>query len=729
MGCFFSDANELGKDQILPKKIKDTYIAVLPFKNNTGKADLSVIGEMAADWITSGLHEAGEGKILSVGEVNRVIERAKLQKDSVDQSISQQEGVHYLIEGTYYKVEEELLFSSTIKDVENGEIVFSFPVISGTEQDPLAAIEILKQRILGYWVTKDRAGYERRPPVYEAYQAYLEAGKIWYFNPEKAGRLLEKAIELDSNFHYAVIGYAHNLLNTGKAEKADSIIESFHQKKEQLNRMELELFNELNARISRNFDQLWNGWQSPYMAAYWGKTHVINQKASSLLYNYNQPQMVLDLFKDIDFSRLDYNEDTPTRSMYFKKIEAFFHLGRYEEVKEMLMNPPFEIQRLSFIAKKVFLLANMKAYDELDLALDYHIKTTPLEFAPAHYLRAFAILGLLATDDREKASAIAHTYLQFLETASNDFIPRPIKNSPGITIQEAKVHCYLALNEPEKAKPLFEKGVGLDESQADILTLKGIFYAQMNDEAAARDVMNQLNQRREKFDFGTTEIGMAAIEAWLGNDDIAISLLVESRLKGSRVSFLKYDTDWKLKPLFNHPDFKNKVLAPFPLPTLESSSNEHFIASISPWPFIFGAIILGLGFYLFLRNRQSKREKHQIPASENITTPTADSEDAFLIQLKEVIEANRSNTDFNLPQLCKAMGVSRAQIYRKIKELTGKSPSIYVRSLRLQKAMELLESTDLNISEIAFEVGFKDLSYFSRSFSEEFGFSPSETRK
>ena len=87
------------------------------------------------------------------------------------------------------------------------------------------------------------------------------------------------------------------------------------------------------------------------------------------------------------------------------------------------------------------------------------------------------------------------------------------------------------------------------------------------------------------------------------------------------------------------------------------------------------------------------------------------------------------NAQFSMPQLCKAMGISRAQVYRKIKERTGNSPSVYIRSLKLQKAKELLESTDLNVAEIAYEVGFKDLSYFSRSFSEEFGISPSETRK
>jgi AraC-like DNA-binding protein len=64
-----------------------------------------------------------------------------------------------------------------------------------------------------------------------------------------------------------------------------------------------------------------------------------------------------------------------------------------------------------------------------------------------------------------------------------------------------------------------------------------------------------------------------------------------------------------------------------------------------------------------------------------------------------------------------------------LKALTGRSVSIYIRTIRLHRAKEMLQSTDLNISEIAYEVGFKDPSYFTRQYREEFGITPSQTRK
>ena len=70
-----------------------------------------------------------------------------------------------------------------------------------------------------------------------------------------------------------------------------------------------------------------------------------------------------------------------------------------------------------------------------------------------------------------------------------------------------------------------------------------------------------------------------------------------------------------------------------------------------------------------------------------------------------------------------------SQLYRKIKAITEKSTAVFIRSIRLQYAKELLSSHDKSVSEIAYEVGFNDPSWFSRAFKDEFGFSPSEVSK
>ena len=104
-------------------------------------------------------------------------------------------------------------------------------------------------------------------------------------------------------------------------------------------------------------------------------------------------------------------------------------------------------------------------------------------------------------------------------------------------------------------------------------------------------------------------------------------------------------------------------------------------------------------------------------------------EDAFLQKIRTLLEKDLSDVDFGMPQLCQGLGMSRSQIYKKVKALTGHSPSQHVRSIRLHHAQNLLKTSDLNVSEVAYEVGFSSPSYFSDVFLEEFGVRPNETRK
>lgn len=106
-----------------------------------------------------------------------------------------------------------------------------------------------------------------------------------------------------------------------------------------------------------------------------------------------------------------------------------------------------------------------------------------------------------------------------------------------------------------------------------------------------------------------------------------------------------------------------------------------------------------------------------------------DLEDKFLQKIKLVVDKEMGNADFNPNQLSQALGLSSSQLYRKVKAITGTTPALFVRKLRLYKAKELLQTTELNVSEIAYEVGFSSPSYFSRSFAEEFGSPPVENRK
>ena len=103
-------------------------------------------------------------------------------------------------------------------------------------------------------------------------------------------------------------------------------------------------------------------------------------------------------------------------------------------------------------------------------------------------------------------------------------------------------------------------------------------------------------------------------------------------------------------------------------------------------------------------------------------------QDEFLDKIEEYVFQNLS-VGFSIEDLSKHLGVSRIQLYRKVKGITGKSPSNYVRLIRLLEARKRIFYSQDNISEIAYSVGFKDPAYFSRVFQQEFDVSPSKYRQ
>ena len=101
-------------------------------------------------------------------------------------------------------------------------------------------------------------------------------------------------------------------------------------------------------------------------------------------------------------------------------------------------------------------------------------------------------------------------------------------------------------------------------------------------------------------------------------------------------------------------------------------------------------------------------------------------EEKFMKKVIEAIEDHLSEEEFSVEQLGKTVGMDRVQMHRKLKALTGKSPSSYLRSVRLIKAKKMILEKKGNISEIAYSVGFSSPTYFTRCFKEEFGQLPSE---
>ncbi|HJX71106.1 MAG TPA: DNA-binding response regulator, partial [Bacteroidales bacterium] len=91
-----------------------------------------------------------------------------------------------------------------------------------------------------------------------------------------------------------------------------------------------------------------------------------------------------------------------------------------------------------------------------------------------------------------------------------------------------------------------------------------------------------------------------------------------------------------------------------------------------------------------------------------------------------IVENNLSDPDFSVDKLSREIGMSRVHLYKKLTSLTGKSPIEFIRIIRLRRAAQLLEKSQLSVSEIAYQVGFNNPKYFTKYFKSEYRILPSE---
>lgn len=130
-----------------------------------------------------------------------------------------------------------------------------------------------------------------------------------------------------------------------------------------------------------------------------------------------------------------------------------------------------------------------------------------------------------------------------------------------------------------------------------------------------------------------------------------------------------------------------------------------------------------------IKQRELLRAKYSIisiKVEEDSIEKIPSIEEKFIQKAYKIIEENILNTDFGVEQFCDAMAMSRPTMHRKLKAIADQNTTEFIRNYRLQKAANLLKNRAGTVSEIAYQVGFDNLSYFSKSFHEKFGAMPSE---
>jgi signal transduction histidine kinase/AraC-like DNA-binding protein/CheY-like chemotaxis protein/cellobiose-specific phosphotransferase system component IIB len=131
-----------------------------------------------------------------------------------------------------------------------------------------------------------------------------------------------------------------------------------------------------------------------------------------------------------------------------------------------------------------------------------------------------------------------------------------------------------------------------------------------------------------------------------------------------------------------------------------------------------------------LNNRSVLREHYtsELPTESRSNSSTKVTR-KFINEFIAIVENNIPNEDFSVEDICREIGISRVQLYRKVKALIGYNVNDYISTVRLQKAKFLLTDMQLSISEVAFKVGYSSQAYFSTVFKSKFSLTPTEYRE
>ena len=253
----------------------------------------------------------------------------------------------------------------------------------------------------------------------------------------------------------------------------------------------------------------------------------------------------------------------------------------------------------------------------------------------------------------------------------------------------------------------------LDDSDAPILLI-------VDDNADIREYLSSLFI--ESFNIKTAENGKVGFEKAVKYvPDIIITDLMMPNEDGLQLT-KKCKTDWAtshipILMLTAKAGDENKLKG------IETGADAYITKP-------FNTDIVRATIHNLLESRKKLQERF---SQEVVLTPKELSinsyDEEFLSNLKEVMDTNLVESDFNAENFAASLGMSRMQLHRKLKAITGLSTTEFIRSQRLKLAAQLLKKSEINISQVGYTVGFNNHSYFTKCFKEQFGVSPSEFAK
>ncbi len=516
-------------------------IAVLNFKNNTGDTNYDQIGKLAMNWILHSITENKVGQVITEDILANYAEAIQSNSSGITSSrdiLKTFLQPSEIVEGSYFLKNNNLVLNGSIVDGNSGDILFSFQPVECDSESPFDCIEELNQLLLGYLISEssDLPRIAPTPPKYEAYKIFMEAQSIYGFNNDLYLELLNKAIEIDSNYFDALVNKVMYYVNRNDFKTADSLRLTILPQTGHTSRMK-NLMNYYQATIKGNNRKIYE----TYLKEYEVNPFNIrtNQTQMTLaLQAINKPELVKSFYDELPNDEFDLENCTFCMYRVYTKAIADIELGDYYKAFDLLETAMRSNDHVLLRKAAVTTYVRTNDIENLTVFLDQmQILSDAKVWEECNLLAGKEIL--LNTKDKE----LANRFFTNVIEASTDKTTRNVANA------------YYYKRDFKKAEELYKKLLVSDPESLNHLSKLAISLFANGKDKESSDIINRINSLRSDYDLGYIDYAMAQIFSSRNDMKSALEYLKVSVARGRWYTQETFKNDFHFNPVINSPEF------------------------------------------------------------------------------------------------------------------------------------------------------------------------------
>jgi len=551
------------------EELREQRVAVrfMDYANIDGKNQLA---DMASHWITNRLGEIPDAEVVNYNEaLNDPDIRIATATNEERQEFARKTKAVNVLEGTIFKMGDELVFEAKFVNLSTGETIERFDIVHCRIEDPMQGINDLSNQVQGWWASKEDNVYTT--PNYESYQLYLRARDEWQNNRVQAKGYLIKSIEADESFvdpYFLLTEFYDNKAVDNEDSLAfarrDSMIDVISDK-----------FIDLSPRLAAMLDVYEANAQGDLVRTYRRYQTELESDPFDIFVNtggmvhslefVNKPEECIDLFKMIPADSLDIEECVYCRTRLRLAISSFIQMKEFDNAIEVSRLLPLNnIRNVQFRLKPFIVQGNKDSIDatlrEVILAdriqdIDYIYPTIAWDMAVHGKTDLVEEYCMIAIDTSNETAVLVEcnyligNYAEVLEILTDTWPLAKFKQYEYVLQYYARVTAQLG-----NAQEITE----------------------------IRQVIEKLDNN-DPYDYGKYAYLNGVMSAIMGEKNDAIDYLSKAYLKGYRFSGVTYQNDPDLKSVWDNPEF---IALMNPLESSSSSFSDSIfgLTAIPPLP-------------------------------------------------------------------------------------------------------------------------------------------------